>query len=121
MINLSDYSSDFYSSEEDDKNQAGFFVRDRRFYNLPRNVRDAIENGKQKAKHSDFYYRLKNLNEKISIYKKIFYGKVPQYQKTYMLKKIGEKQIKQKKDREIFEKEVVSMKLNKIKLNRFQS
>ena len=38
-----------------------------------------------------------------------------------MLKKIGEKQIKQKKDREIFEKEVVTMKLNKVRLNRFQS
>ena len=38
-----------------------------------------------------------------------------------MLKKIGEKQIKQKKDREQFEKEVVSMKLNKVQLNRFKS
>jgi hypothetical protein len=36
---------------------------------LPENVRHAIDVGKQKAKHSEFYYRLKGLNERIHTYK----------------------------------------------------
>lgn len=75
----------------------------------------------QRSKHSDFYYKLQHLNEKISLYKKLFYGKVPSYQKTYMMKKVNEKQVKQKKERETFEKELLTMKINKRKLTRFQS
>lgn len=46
---------------------------------MPANVRHAIDVGKQKAKHSEFYYRLKGLNERIYTYKQIFYDKVPIY------------------------------------------
>ena len=66
-------------SEYDDKDDPFFFVRDENYYNLPCNVRLAIENGKSKAKHSDFYYRLNDLNSKIDLYKKLFCNRIPKY------------------------------------------
>ena len=33
-----------------------------------------------KRKHSDFYYRLKILNDKINVFTAIFYNRVPAYQ-----------------------------------------
>jgi len=35
---------------------------------------------KMKKKHSDFYYRLSILNDKIHIFTQLFYSKVPHYQ-----------------------------------------
>ena len=90
----SDYSSEFVSSEEDDKTNPNFWRRDQAYYSLPENVRNAIENGKMKAKHSEFYYRLKGLNEKISTYREIFYSKIPTYQQAYMRKQLELKQQK---------------------------
>lgn len=81
-------SSECYSSEEDDKTHPAFFQKDNRYHSLPANVRHAIDVGKQKAKHSEFYYRLKGLNEKIFTYKQIFYDKIPIYQKSYMEKRL---------------------------------
>lgn len=34
---------------------------------------------KMKKKHSDFYYKLNILNDKIHIFTSIFYDKVPKY------------------------------------------
>ena len=59
-------------------------MRGAQYNSLPANVRHAIDVGKQKAKHSEFYYRLKGLNERIYTYKGIFYDKVPAYQRSYM-------------------------------------
>ena len=93
-MNLNAESSEFYSSEEDDKNHPNFWRKDEKYWELPENVRHAIEVGKLKAKHSEFYYRLKGLNEKITTYKSIFYNKVPSFQRAYMLKRMEEKQQK---------------------------
>ena len=54
---------------------------------LPENVRRAIDVAKLKSKHSDFYYKLKNLNEKILIFKSIFYSKVPKHQRLFLERK----------------------------------
>lgn len=62
-------TSDRTSSDEDDKAQKGYFKRTKHFYSLPPNVRNAIELSKEKSKHSEFYYKLKGLNDKISTYK----------------------------------------------------
>jgi hypothetical protein len=86
-IDLNEPSSEeSVSSEEDDKTDPSFWRRDKNYHSLPANVRHAIDVGKQKAKHSEFYYRLKGLNERIYTYKHIFYGKIPAYQKNYMQK-----------------------------------
>ena len=95
--------------------------KDEKYHSLPANVRHAIDVGKQKAKHSEFYYRLKGLNERRDTYKEIFYDKVPVYQRTYMQKQLERKQEVQKVHREVFEREVQTMKLDKRKLKRFQS
>jgi len=47
------------------------------FFHLPKNIRSAITNAKMHQKHSDFYYKLKDLNKKITAYKSVFYNKVP--------------------------------------------
>jgi len=46
---------------------------------LPENVRNAIDMSKLKAKHSPFYYRMRDLSAKISIYKTLFDNRIPQF------------------------------------------
>lgn len=55
---------------------------------LPEHVKQAIKAGKMKAKHSEFYYKMRDLNTKIQVYKQIFDTRVPSYQKTHMKKVI---------------------------------
>ena len=102
---LGDESSEFFSSEEDDKDDPNFWRRDHRYDALPKNVQHAIDVSREKAKHSEFYYRLKGLNEKIYTYKQIFYDKIPAHQKRYMMKQLQKKQEQQMKEKLKFEKE----------------
>jgi hypothetical protein len=44
------------------------------YWALPENVRHAIDLSKKKSKHSDFYNKLSELNDKIKVYKKVFYS-----------------------------------------------
>jgi hypothetical protein len=81
-------------SDVDDKNDPNFFPKDNGFFKLPNHVRSAIEHGKLKAKHSDFYYRLTDLSMKIDTYNKFFRTKIPTYQMTYFLKRMEVKDIK---------------------------
>lgn len=63
------------------------------YWNMPENVRHAIDKARSKSKHSDFYAHLKTLTEKIGVYKKLFYTKRPMYERSYMDKqrmKIGD-------------------------------
>jgi hypothetical protein len=57
------------------------------YWRLPENVRHAIDVAKLKSKHSEFYYRLETLNDKIFIYRSVFYSKMPAYQKQFLEKK----------------------------------
>lgn len=79
-VSLNDISSELdVSSDEDDKTRPGFWNNDDDYMKLPENVRAAIELSREKAKHSQFYYRLRGLNERIKIYKSNFYDKMPYY------------------------------------------
>ena len=42
---------------------------------MPENVRNAVDLAKIKSKHSEFWYRLETLNDKIFIFRSIFYSK----------------------------------------------
>lgn len=76
-VSLNDISSDSF---ENDSNQPQSNQNyNSNFSMLPKNVQDAIKLSKKKDKHSPFYYKLKNLKEKITLYKGIFYDKVPNY------------------------------------------
>ena len=57
------------------------------YWQLPENVRKAIDIAKLKRKNSEFYYKLKLLNDKIHIFTSIFYSKMPNFQKQFYLKK----------------------------------
>ena len=57
------------SSASVDKTQPNFWRTNNEYAGLPENVKNAINVGKLKAKHSQFYYRMKDLNHKIAIYK----------------------------------------------------
>ena len=74
---------------------------DDEFFKLPGNVRKAITSAKMKNKHSDFYYKLKNLNQKINTYKDVFYNREPRYQKKFNEK---QKEIEQKEEEKELEK-----------------
>ena len=68
----SEYSSEEGQNLDQYKNKA--------YWALPENVRNAIDLSKKKSKHSDFYYKMASLNDKISVYKKIFYTSAPKYE-----------------------------------------
>ena len=50
---------------------------------LPEKVKNAIDNAEKKNKHSKFWYKLENLNERIKIYRSEFYENTPIYEKTF--------------------------------------
>ena len=73
------------SSEEDPEAKVNY--KNYTYWALPDNVRHAIDTAKRKSKHSDFYIRLKGLNDKIGVYKKLFYDKQPRYEKMFLERK----------------------------------
>ena len=84
-FSLNDISSELDdSSDEDDKTRPGYWRHDAPYMRLPENVRAAIELSRERSKHSEFYYKLRGLNERIKIYKNHFYHKVPYYQRAHM-------------------------------------
>ena len=56
------------SSESDDKGNPAFWNKSINFRTLPENVQNAILKSKERAKHSEFYYRLKSLQERIKVF-----------------------------------------------------
>lgn len=91
---MNEESSDYVSSEEDDKTNPNFWARDTRYRSLPAHVRRAVDNGREKAKHSEFYYKLRGLNERIHVYNRIFYNRMPKHQQRFIEKQL---EIKNKK------------------------
>ena len=67
------------SSDEDDKQNPLYWNVDDEFFKFPNNLQQVITNARLNSKHSDFYYKLKDLNTKINTYKSIFYERVPAY------------------------------------------
>ena len=59
-----------------------------------------------KKKHSDFYYRLRVLNDKIHVFTNIFYNKVPSYQEKWYEKKRRELEDKIQSQQVKFEQEM---------------
>lgn len=58
--------------------------RDTNYWKLPENCRKAIDKAMVKSSHSDFYYKLDNLTERIKIFKTVFYdSRVPAHIKVY--------------------------------------
>lgn len=87
-------------SDADDKEDPNYFRRGEAYRRLPSHVRRAIANGQTRAKHSDFYYRLQELGQKVQHYKQFFKARLPQHQVGYMLKQMEQSQVQHKRDRE---------------------
>lgn len=49
------------------------------YWQLPENVRNAIDVAKKKANHSEFYYRLQRLSDKILVFRSVFYSRIPKF------------------------------------------
>jgi hypothetical protein len=84
-----DYSGSELSEDEDahaDGPCPGHW-KTKAYYNLPENVRNAIDIAKTKSKHSEFWYKLQTLNDKIFVYRSVYYSKMPAYQKAFIEKK----------------------------------
>jgi hypothetical protein len=65
---------DFFSNKfENLKNGSNEFKH--MFKSLPENVRNAILVAQQRKKHSDFYYKLSQVNDKIQVFTNIFYNR----------------------------------------------
>ena len=58
------------------------------FFDLPQNVRQAVTNAKMHQKHSDFYYKLKDLNAKIGTYRHVFYNRMPAHERAFLARKL---------------------------------
>lgn len=76
-----------YSDSSDEDMDAKINYKNSAYWALPDNVRQAIDIARRKSKHSDFYNRLRSLNDKIGVYKKVFYTKTPNYEKVFMDRK----------------------------------
>ena len=84
-----DYDGTQESTEYDNTHGANkdMNYKDEAYWRLPENVRHAIDVAKLKSKHSDFWYRLETMNDKLYVFRSIFYGAVPQYQRVFLEKK----------------------------------
>ena len=89
VVEAADEDSDV-SSERGDVAEGSW--KDHHYWALPENVRAAIDVANTKKKHSDFYYKLRLLNEKIHVFTDVFYNKMPNYQKFWEVKKQKELQ-----------------------------
>lgn len=69
-------------------------------------MRHAIDVAKMKSKHSEFWYRLQTLNDKIFIYRSVFYSRMPAYQRAFLEKKRQALEVKLKEERIKFENEM---------------
>ena len=61
--------------------------KNKQYWLLPESVRKAIDIAQKKQRHSDFYYRLETLNDKIYIFRSIYYTNMPSFQRAFMEKK----------------------------------
>lgn len=59
----------------------------REYPELPDKIRVAVEKGLRKQMHSSFYYRLRELNEKINTFTTMFTAKTPFFQENYIAKR----------------------------------
>lgn len=60
------------------------------YWSLPENVRLVIDknrSAKPDGRNSDFFNKLDDLNDRIHIYKSMFYSNVPKHEKNFLIRK----------------------------------
>ncbi|CDW82696.1 UNKNOWN [Stylonychia lemnae] len=71
-----DYGKDLYEDDDDYKNAKASKMR---IVHDDENVQAAIELRNQKQKHTDFFFKLAELKERIEVYNEVFRSKKPRY------------------------------------------
>ena len=61
--------------------------KNKAYWALPENVRHALDIANNNKSNSDFYTQLCQMNDKIDIYKKVFYTNQPKFERVYNQKK----------------------------------
>ena len=89
---LSSRSSQYNSSQERKDKEEPVIPDDahwknKEYFRLPENVRNAIDMAEMKQKHTGFFYKLQTLNDKIFVYRSVFYNRMPEHQRIFMEKK----------------------------------
>lgn len=72
---------------QEESMEQDYSYKDGKYWALPEHVRNAIDIARAKTKHSDFYGSLRALNDKIKVYRLVFYGKDTNYDRTYLRQK----------------------------------
>ena len=77
---------------------------------MPEHVRKAIDAANLKSRNSQFYHKLSTLNDKIYVFRDVFYTRIPTYQKNFLEKKKQDLELKLKNEKKNFEKEMTQMR-----------
>ena len=78
-----DETYEFSRTVSDDQNHKPY--RDKLYWALPENVRHAVDIANPDG--TEFYSQLCQMNDKIGIYKRVFYSKQPKFEKVFNQKK----------------------------------
>lgn len=70
---------------------------------LPENVRQAIMIAQMKKKHSDFFYKLSHVNDKIQVFTSIFYNQQQMHKRIWNIRKKKEEEQRLQNEKEIAE------------------
>lgn len=112
--NLSDTSNEFIRQRQrvsiDEPVERKIDWRTEEYWKLPENVRKAIDTANMKSKHSQFYDKLQSLNDKIYVFKDVFYTRIPTYQANYLEKKRIALEQKVKNEKRKFKRDMDEMR-----------
>ncbi len=73
--------------EGDNNTKVDLSYKNESYWNLPQQVREAIDKAKIKNKKSEFYYKLKDLKFNIKRYQGLFNTKMTQHHRSFLMKK----------------------------------
>ena len=73
-----------------------------------------------KQKHTEFWRRLETLNDKIYVFRSVFYNKMPSFQRAFYEKKQKELEERLRKEKEEYEQQMIAMN-SKVKKNKLKN
>ena len=85
VITVEEPSKDTVSSDSSiDEELRDMSYRNESYWALPESVREIVDQSKRKNAHSEFYHALKKLNERILIFRIVFYTKKPKFETEWI-------------------------------------
>ena len=85
VITVKEPTADAVSSDSSiDEELRDMSYRNESYWALPEPVREIVDQSKRKNAHSEFYHALKKLNERILIFRIVFYTKKPKFETEWV-------------------------------------